>query len=88
MFPGMDRSFPGTNIIFRGKDLLLSATGLYSYSNLMNTQSYFNTSLLLVSTLELQAIQASRLGLNPGSETKISLVVTIASYLETYASLN
>ena len=69
MFPGKDRSFPGTNIIIREKDLLLSANGLYSYSDLINTQSYFSTSLLLVPTLELQAIQAFRLGLNPEGET-------------------
>ena len=59
MFPGMDRSFPGTNIIFRGKDLLLSANGLYSYSDLINTQSYFPPSLLLDSTLGIQATLAS-----------------------------
>ena len=59
MFPGMDRSFPGTNIIFRGKDLLLSANGLYSYSDLINTKSYFPPSLLLDSTLGIQATLAS-----------------------------
>ena len=53
---------------------------MYSYFDLINTKSYFYSSLLLDSTLGLQAILTYGLGLNPVSETKISLVVTIATY--------